>query len=377
MLRLHRLPQRQRILRAAGRSLPFVLLAAGAVADLMGPDVERFDRLLYAAPPLAASTWGWRATTGIGLLTMVVVAFLAGSRDLEVFSEPVAFQAALLLIITAASAVSAYLRTTREKQLRTLHLVADAAQRAVLRPMPARLGTIDLHLLYQSSATGARVGGDFYKALKTPGAVRLILGDVQGKGLEALDAAEVLLGSFRESAYTAATLPEIAARLELSMVRFEERDTVAASAHRFATVLLVEIPDDEPVIRVLSCGHPPPLLQHHGRTVTLAVTSSLPVNLGVAADDAYEVTQTPFEPGDRMLMYTDGVSETRDPMGEFYPLAERLAQWALVPAEEVAPLLNQDLVRYSGHSLDDDTSAVLIVRTDRRVSYDTAAGAVS
>ncbi len=345
-----------------GRALPFLVLAAAPLADVLTAPEERFDRFLVAAPALAAVTWGARGTLAVGALAMGATTLLALGRGEPLFPALLAGQT-VLAVVTLAAALTSRARRRREVELRRVSEVAEAAQRAVLRPLPRRLGSVDLRLLYEASAAGAHVGGDFYKALKVRGGVRIMLGDVQGKGLAAVEAASLLLGSFREAAYTAPDLPAIAERLEASMARYAERAPESTAADRFATVLLAEIPDDEPVVRLLSCGHPAPIVQRGPVVRTVELSSpSVPIHLPVPVDAPFTVDEVPFAPGDRMLMFTDGVSETRDGRGAFYPLERRLRGWAAEPADRIPDLLKEDLARHGAHGLDDDTTAVLVVR---------------
>jgi serine phosphatase RsbU (regulator of sigma subunit) len=344
-----------------GRYLPFLLLALTVVVDVVEQEY-RADRLLFAVPAIAASTWGAGMTVLIGVLAMSVAMGLETLRGLGLVPGMSGILI-VLVVITVASAWAAHVRQDQESRLRTVSAVAEATQRAVQRPLPSRLGAVDLYLFYEASAAGAHVGGDFYKALRVRNGVRLMVGDVQGKGLAAVEVAELLLSSFRESAYTAPDLSAVAERLEFSMRRYVERDPQSDAAGRFATVLLAEIPDERDVVRLLSCGHPAPVLQH-GAGVRLAElpAPSLPVNLAGIANDEHDVREMSFTSGDRLLLYTDGVSETRDAAGNFYPLEERMAGWTNEPADAVTALLKTDLMRFSGHGLDDDTAAVLVVR---------------
>ncbi|GHJ97240.1 hypothetical protein SNE510_67590 [Streptomyces sp. NE5-10] len=345
-----------------GRLLPFLLIALATVADVLTPPQERFDRFLIAAPALAAATWSARGTAAIGGLAMAASAALAAARGDSLLPAALANQV-VLAVVALAAAVSSHARQRREAELRQVSAVAEAAQGALLRPLPPRLGTVDLRLLYEASAAGAHVGGDFYKALKVRDGVRIMLGDVQGKGLPAVEAASLLLGSFREAAYTAPDLPAIAQRLEASMARYAERAPESDAADRFSTVLLAEIPDDRPVIRLLSCGHPAPVVQRDGAVRTVELTApSVPVHLPVPVDAPFTVEEVPFGPGDRLLMFTDGVTETRDARGAFYPLEQRLAAWADEPADRIPGLLREDLDRFGAHGLEDDTTALLLVR---------------
>lgn len=68
-----------------------------------------------------------------------------------------------------------------------------------------------------------------------------------------------------------------------------------------------------------------------------------------------------FEPGDTLLLFTDGLVEARDASGAFYPLEGRLAQWAKCSPEALIEWLQRDLLTYTGGALRDD-AAVLVIR---------------
>ncbi|MEU9028589.1 PP2C family protein-serine/threonine phosphatase [Streptomyces sp. NPDC048383] len=341
------------------RALPLLLIAASAVTDLCTPPQDRYDAFLFIVPGLAAVAWGAVATMAFGVVGALVNTGLDAARG-EPFLPAGLAGLVLMMVFSAVAAWTSTERRRYEREARRMREVAEVTQRAMQHPLPDRLGRLDLYLLYETSVAGAHVGGDFYKALQVPGKVRVMIGDVQGKGLGAVETAAVLLASFRESAYSAPDLPAIARSLQTSMERYAARGDTAV-ADRFATVLLAEIPDDLPVVRLLSCGHPPPVRQHDGRTEYISFREpSLPINLPVAVDEEHVVEEVAFQTGDRLLLYTDGVSETRDDHGAFFPLDERLAAWATEPDEKIPTLLSGDLHRFSSHGLDDDTAAVLI-----------------
>ncbi|MEU3399616.1 PP2C family protein-serine/threonine phosphatase [Streptomyces filamentosus] len=345
-----------------GRALPVVVMVLVVVADLITPDSERVDRLLITVPALAAATWSVRGTIGMGLLAMALRALLVVVRGEPDFSDLLASES-LILGITAASAWVSAVRTRYERDLAEVTAVADVVQRVVLRPPPPRLGPVELHLLYVAAAAKARIGGDFYEAVKIPGAVRIMLGDVQGKGLGAVETASVLLGAFRSTAYDAPDLPALADRLDEGLARYAAWDPDSDAAERFATVVLVELPDGRDTARLLNCGHPAPLLQHGDDVTAVEATDpSLPLNLAGLAESRHRVEEFPFGPGDRLLLYTDGVSETRDRDGVFYPLEERARRWVSAPSERVPELLHEDLAAYGYGGLDDDIAALLIAR---------------
>jgi serine phosphatase RsbU (regulator of sigma subunit) len=128
---------------------------------------------------------------------------------------------------------------------------------------------------------------------------------------------------------------------------------------RFVTVVLVEIPDGQPIARVLNCGHPAPLLLHHGEVREVEPSApSPPINMADLLGDHYQVDTIPFTLGDRLLLYTDGVSETRDRTGTFYPLTQRIRQWASAPPRQLLDHLHHDLRSYVHGARDDDLAAL-------------------
>ena len=359
----HRLPapKRTRTQFNLGLALPLLALALVVVADLITSQGQHFDRLLVIGPALAAITWSVRGTLGIGLLALLL-RFGLGLAQHDPASDVVAAELVLAAVTAAALWVSE-VRTRYERDLSEVTAVAEVVQRVLLRPLAPRLGRVELRLLYVSAAAKARIGGDFYEAVRVPGGVRVMLGDVQGKGLGAVETASVLLGSYRASVTEVPDLVGLADRLEEGIQQYGAWDPESDAAERFATVLLIELPDDQDVVRLLSCGHPATLLQHDGqvRPVTFA-DPSLPVNLAGRCASRHRVEEGPFGPGDRLLLFADGVSETRDAAGECYPRRERLAGWAGEPPDRVLPLLRSDLTAYGVAGLDDDVAALLVVR---------------
>lgn len=188
--------------------------------------------------------------------------------------------AVLSVLVVFLSAV----RERRSRQLAQVRSVAEAAQHVLLWPLPNRIGPLQVACLYLAAEDEAQIGGDLYAATRTEHGTRVMIGDVRGKGLPAIGEAALLLGAFREAAHQHTTLPTLAAGLEQSVARyladFEPEDE---AGERFATTLLLEIPDEDPITGLTSCGHPPPLLLRPGEAVTVIVHPAPP--LGWAALD--------------------------------------------------------------------------------------------
>ncbi|MFI9648617.1 PP2C family protein-serine/threonine phosphatase [Streptomyces sp. NPDC052040] len=254
-------------------------------------------------------------------------------------------------------------RMRRERTLATVRSVAEAAQRVLLRPVPRRLGQVSIDTLYLSAAAEARIGGDLYEAVLTAYGVRLLIGDVRGKGLVAVETAATMLGAFREAAHDEPDLSGVARRVERSMTRRAEQLEGDEVAERFVTAVFAEIPEHEQVVHIVNCGHPPPL--HFGRdgvTELEPTDPSPPINIGVMVGDSYHMDVAPFSPGDQLLLYTDGVTETRAPEGSFYPLLDRVRSWGPMAPQDLLACLHRDLIDFSGGNLDDDTAAMAAYR---------------
>lgn len=242
----------------------------------------------------------------LGVLTLVHSdpARTYSSADIA-FAEDVARRVA-----TALRSAAAYREKTGE--LADVRRVADAAQRAILAPPPALIGPVALAARYVGAAAEAQVGGDLYEVVPRPGSVRLLIGDVRGKGLTAVRVATIVLGEFRAIAPDLVDLPAVAAAMDLRLrPHLGEED--------FVTALLAEIHDDGR-FAVASCGHPPALLLRGRQITEVGTYYSLPLGLGASA----VAESGRLGPGDRLLLYTDGAIETRDADRKFLVLEELL-----------------------------------------------------
>jgi serine phosphatase RsbU (regulator of sigma subunit) len=264
-------------------------------------------------------------------------------------------------VVTALSVTAAALSVPKTRQIANVISAAEAAQRAVLRPLPRRLGPLELGVVYLAAAADAHVGGDLYEVSETPYGIRLIVGDVRGKGLGAVEIAADVLGMYREVAHEVHTLAELARRLDAGLARrwgeYEE----------FVTAVLAEIDPVKGQLSIYSCGHPPPMLIS-GDTVTFLEVPAPAPPLGLLrlGDGSGAGRILPFKPNDQFLLYTDGVTEARDAQRDFYPLGERLVALGGEVATDddrtlLLELLREDLLRYAGAPLKDD-AALLLVR---------------
>ena len=235
-----------------------------------------------------------------------------------------------VVIITAVAAAGTVTHVRQEQRIAEVRSVAEAAQRAVLRPLPPLLGPLSLDVVYVAAAAEAKVGGDLYEAVATTEhGIRVIMGDVRGKGLGAVELATDVLGMFREQAHDAPTLSELATRLDAGLGRGMGRH------EEFVTALLVEIDPESGLTSIFNCGHPPPLLiPAAAGDVTRCVTfmevpaPAPPLGLLTLGDCSDAQLFHALQPDDQLLLYTDGVTEARDAKRAFYPLPERVSALA-------------------------------------------------
>jgi serine phosphatase RsbU (regulator of sigma subunit) len=235
--------------------------------------------------------------------------------------------------------------------------VAETAQHVVLRDVPTALGQVWCAVTYSAAAAEARIGGDLYEAMATPFGDRLIIGDVRGKGLPAVEAAADVLGAFREAAYTEPDLVVVATRLHGLMRRtLPEED--------FVTAVLLSVTPDRPTVEIVNCGHPPPLRLRDGTVTAIAEADPGPplglFELGVGGDLRRD--RAPFAPGDSILLYTDGTTEARNKEGVFYPLPEYLTGASFDGPAGLVDLVMTGLVRHAGTRLDDDVALLAVQR---------------
>ncbi len=347
--------------------IPLALIATVVVVDLFLPPHIHLGPLLVAAPAVSVAFAGARLTALIGLLAVGAQMLIGVYRE-SLTSANIDAQVAALVVVSALLVVFCVVRDRRERQLHRVRSVAEAAQKVLLRPLPRRSGPLQIGCLYLPAEEEAEMGGDLYAAARTPTSTRLLIGDVRGKGLAAISHAALLLGAFRAAAHRLATLPRLAIHLD-GATRWDSSQWRSVSDEdvdeSFATATFLDIPDDDPVVHMIACGHPPPLLLRDDQVTTLGTrTSHLPIGLGGLVDSVtYETETFPFETGDLLLFYTDGVIEARDADGRFYPLAERAAAWAKDAPDEVVRRLCDDLLDHAHGHLGDDAAVVAIRRT--------------
>ncbi|WP_051940846.1 PP2C family protein-serine/threonine phosphatase [Phaeacidiphilus oryzae] len=352
-------------LRSEAWVLPVaVLVGVVLVGELSGPQL-RVANWLLLAPLLAAGVCTPPVTAALGVLVLatnrLVNAFVPTAHlRMEDFALAVV---AVLLSITVS-----LLRASAHDYLERLQGAAETTRQVVLRRVPPGWGGIDSAARYLAADAEARVGGDFYEVLATPFGARVLLGDVQGKGLPAVTTAGAMVGAFREAGYHERDLAVVADRMEVRLGRDNRlRAELGETSERFATAVILAFPEeDQDHVQVVNFGHEGPLAIGPQGVRRLPQAQGPPLGMAELAGGMPPVDRVPLGPDETVLLYTDGTSEARDRRGRFFPVRDwleaRTGEYpdGVAPAELLTRLV-EALLAHTGGRLGDDT-ALLAVR---------------
>lgn len=316
-----------------------------------------------ALGPLAASlVLPWRRTAVVAVLSVVAVALLSFKvHDLATGLGVVRVLGSAAL--AGFAVLSASVRVQRERRIRAVTEIATVAQTAIQHPVPTQVAGLALASRYVSASADALVGGDLYDVVATEQGVRVIVGDVRGKGLPAVHTAAAVLSAFRHSApLPAARLDDVARAVETAVLgRLGPED--------FVTAVFCDVHPDG-TLDVVLCGHPSPLRLAPGRAPE-AVAQHRSPPLGLGLDVCVETSL--LDEGQRLLLFTDGLVEARSADGEFFDLA-RHRDLLAPPASTTPETLDADLDRllaavrtHVGGVVTDDLALLLLQQAGTRV----------
>ncbi|MEV7106390.1 PP2C family protein-serine/threonine phosphatase [Streptomyces atroolivaceus] len=342
-------------------ALWIVLLTVAVVLldALSGNDLPLIP-LTVVLPALASVFCTVRQTAAVAVwVTLVVV----GSRIASTgpFWDVVSL-IGFTALASALGVVACAARIRHAVQVARLRSAVVALQRQILRPLPVTTRQVRAHGLYEPMEEDRFVGGDIYEVVQSPHGTRVIIGDVQGKGLPAIGAGFAALGAFREAAVREPELTAVADSVEDAVVRHNAFSAETGETERFVTALLLGF-DGGDRVQAVNCGHLPPRLLHEGAAsvVTLHRTS-VPLGMADLSAEARAAEWLRFPPGAALLVHTDGVTEARDATGVFYPFDERLGRWVGDEPDQVLDALQRDLQQFSGGVRRDDVAVLVLSR---------------
>lgn len=228
-------------------------------------------------------------------------------------------------------------------------------QQSFLPPTHPRIPGLELAAVYRPAGDGTDIGGDFYDVFQIAAADWcVVIGDVCGKGVEAALVTSLARHTIRAAAVLHAE--PSAALATLNEVLLHD-DT-----ERFCTLNVIRLHEETSgwSVTVSSGGHPLPLLLGRAeRPVTFGQPGSL---VGALSGASFSDTTIPLEPGEIVLVHTDGITEARNLDGRFYGddrLKAVLAASRPSAAAVVQELLD-DVMQFQAHRPRDDIAIVAI-----------------
>ncbi|MFB7559643.1 PP2C family protein-serine/threonine phosphatase [Streptomyces brevispora] len=318
--------------------------------------------LLVFLPGAASALCSTRQTLFVSAWTTIVVAVTVLVRHGDGRSW---LDRLLMMLLTLALGMTAVYacnrRIRRETEMLRLRSTAAAMQRHILRPLPLLTDDVLVDGVYEPVQEDRLIGGDIYDVVVSPWGTRVLIGDVQGKGLPAVGAAFAVIGAFREAAHREPTLTALVDALDASVVRHNSYAVQTGDDERFVTALIVNI-DAQNEVQVINCGHIAPQLLHDDTVITPELKSGVPLGLAELAAEPTTVDWFTFPPGSTLMLTTDGLTETRDADGTFYPVTERLTRRDSFSARNLPQALYDDARAFAGESSQHDDVAILSVR---------------
>lgn len=186
------------------------------------------------------------------------------------------------------------------------------------------------------------IGGDFYDVIALPDCVCVAIADVSGKGVPASIVAATLQGIIHALMLTGQSLAETADLIN--------RFLCARQVGKYATMVLLKVfPNGN--VEFVNCGHVPPLLIKPDGKVSELEGANLIVGIIEAA--TYAASQISLEPGDRILLATDGITEIEDKSGELISMEGLVAVASLPTLDDI--LIHLHKIQVSSEAQDDWT----------------------
>ncbi|MEY9892587.1 serine phosphatase RsbU (regulator of sigma subunit)/PAS domain-containing protein [Catenulispora sp. MAP5-51] len=282
-------------------------------------------------------------------------------RYIRIVAEPVLEDGTMTAVRGACQDVSAQhwteiaLAATRDRLEHTEREVEEGnrltlrLQRAIMPVAPTLINNRGLQIAtrYRPAEKGHLVGGDWYDAVVLPNQrVLLVVGDVAGHGIDAATEMVALRNALRGLAATGATSAQMLNWL--GTVAHHMSGSVVT-----ATVICGIYDPEDRTLRWSRAGHPPLLLVRDGKTTVPPMPEG--VLLGALGDARYEEQTLHLQPGDTLLLYTDGLIERRD-----RDIEESLQDLLTIVQPAMGSLEEQleHLLLHSNADTDDDTCLI-------------------
>lgn len=277
-------------------------------------EVVRTGRAVYLSSPeqyKARYPLTWPLTERFGRQSWAFLPLVVSGRTmgtwLAAFAHPVAFTPDERSVLTTVARMLAQ-ALSRAGTAESERALTDGLQRSMLPKLgPQRIPGMSVAARYVPTGGGLQVGGDWYDVIPLPsGRFALVVGDVQGHDVQAAGIMGQLRIALRAYASEGHRPDAVLSRASRFLHGISEADPYEL---RFATCLYVEVDPVGGVLELARAGHPDPAVRMPDATVlTRPTAGGLP--LGIDPDADYPITRIVLEPGETMLVCTDGLIET-------------------------------------------------------------------
>jgi serine phosphatase RsbU (regulator of sigma subunit) len=232
-----------------------------------------------------------------------------------------------------------------EQELRVARLIQHTL-------LPKSLPELEKHQISVYYQPAREVGGDFYDFLRLPdGRLGLIVGDVSGKGVPAAIVMAITRTMLR-SAYHLGSPGEILQ--QVNDVLFPD-----IPPNVFVTCLAILLDSRTGRLQYANAGHDPPYVRHASGVSKLRATG---MPLGLMPDMTYEQKEITLEPGESILLYSDGLAEAHSPHREMFgfPRIERFVK-AHAEGDTLIDSLLAELRRFTGEEWEQEDDITLLM----------------
>ncbi len=334
-------------------SMTFDPLGEGGIRPEMSvADLEL--RSVVCVPLILVRTGSMQDTVATSLNDTVGVLYMdsrQSAADLSVGNREI-----LQTLALEASTIienARLLQEEREKRHMEEELnVARAIQQDLL---PGRLPLEGWFRAAGSSITSRQVGGDYFDVRPAgPDAFACVIADVSGKGVSAALLAALLQGAFLLASEGPMQIEDVMSRINRFL-------TERAKGEKYATAFYCTI-DRSGELRWSNAGHPKPVLVREDSELVSLESTGLP--LGMLELAAYEMKSMQLRPGDKIVLYSDGLSEAESADGEFFDrkgFRETLRANAALSCAEFHAKLVEAVEDFSeGAELGDDITTLVL-----------------
>lgn len=245
---------------------------------------------------------------------------------------------------------------TEEVERRKIEEELSVARSIQRRLLPAQVPDLEGFEVARLNIASAQVSGDYYDFVDMDGSCGLVIADVSGKGLPASLLASNLQASIRALATHRSEPAAIFSAVNTTL--YESTDP-----ERFATAFLACLDPLSGAIRYANAGHNYPLLRRSNGQIEELARGATP--LGAFPGVEYRESQTGLEPGDVLVLYTDGVTETEDATGDQFGeegLEALVYDCHGCSAETIVERIRDAVDRHGEGSAGDDMTLIVVRR---------------